>query len=104
MDVIKELKDKCVIIKVREESVLRRGSVYEAVRRCWRASLQRAEEADYVLAIIGRDKRVKGVFKPKEWYSLDDNFCRKQKWECEEYETDTKLCAIRKRIAFDGEK
>jgi hypothetical protein len=104
MNVIREFKDRCIIIRVREESIRIRGSLKEAVRRCWRANLQRAKKADYVLAIIGTSKRIEGVFKPKKWYCLDDNFCREQEQECKKYETNTELCAIRKRIAFDGEK
>jgi hypothetical protein len=109
MDKIREFKDECMIIRIRPESVGIRGSLLEAVRRCWRANLQRAQKSEYVLAIISTiddgDLEVKGVFKPECWDYLDDGFCREKEQECKEkYDVKTERCAERKRIAFTGEE
>jgi len=97
--------DRCIIIRIREKSVCIRGSLYEAVRRCWRTNLQKAQKSDYVLVLIGNNLEVKGVFKPECWYYLDDDFCQKTEQECKnEYGVNTELCAKDKRIAFVGKE
>ena len=105
MEKITNFKDKCIIIRIRHESIDIRGSLYEAVRRCWRASKERAEEADYVLAVVGRSRVVEAVFKPSRWYYLDDEFCKNQEEVCKTgYGVNTDLCKIKRRIAFEGEE
>jgi len=72
---IASFPDKCIIIKIRHDTVLERGSVYEAVRGVWRASLHRARQCDYVLAV--ERGTVTGVFKPSEWYRATPENARK---------------------------
>jgi hypothetical protein len=67
-DMISEIIEKCVIIKIFNETIQERGSIYEAVRWYWRNSLERAECADYVLAVEIESKRVIGIYKPTLWY------------------------------------
>jgi hypothetical protein len=106
MEEITEFKDKCMIIRVRDESVHIRGSLYESVRRCWRANLDSAKKADYVLAIVGNSE-VRGVFKPTSWDYIDSEFCKKEakaSRECKgKFDVNTELCKKRNRIGFVGE-
>jgi hypothetical protein len=67
-DMISEIIEKCVIIKIFNETIQERGSIYEAVRWYWRNNLERAECADYVLAVEIESKRVIGIYKPTLWY------------------------------------
>lgn len=53
-------RHKIVIIKIKQETIERHGSVYEAVRASWRINQKRAEQANYVLAVI--DGICRGVF------------------------------------------
>ena len=57
---------RLLYIKVREQTIVdREGSLYEAVRWAWRIDPERAEEADYVIAVV---KRIcKGVFAVQRW-------------------------------------
>ena len=67
-DTIQEFKEKCVIIKIKSETISARG-IYGAVRWAWRASLARITNADYVLAVdTGTGGKVVGVYKPIKWY------------------------------------
>jgi hypothetical protein len=75
IDTITGFADTCIIIKIRPETVWKTGSVYKAVRNCWRANLYSAMLADYVLAVV--EGVVVGVFKPTEWYYVDDEECKK---------------------------
>ena len=65
-NVIEEIVDKCIIIKIKNETINRRGGVYETVRYFWVAKLENAEKADYVLAVV--NGIVKGIYKPDKWY------------------------------------
>lgn len=67
-DIINEIIEKCVIIKIFKKTVKERGSVYEAVRWRWPNKRERANEADYVLAVEYESKQVIGVYKPTLWY------------------------------------
>jgi hypothetical protein len=71
---ITEFKEKCVIIKVHQETVDKYG-LYEAVRQSWRARKEKAERADYVIAVV--NKIVRGVFKPEYWYRTTEANARK---------------------------
>jgi hypothetical protein len=66
---------KCIIIKIKDEHILKVGSVYEVVRHSWRAKIERAEQAEYVLASV-RGKVV-GVFIPTLWYVATEENARK---------------------------
>jgi len=88
MATIIAFSEKCIIIKIKNQH----PSIYERVRRCWNNNIERAKQADYVLAVI--DGIVVGVFKPTEWnYTCDDAKCIKN--NCEKYQC--------KRIGFTGE-
>ena len=60
-----------IIIKVTEEMIKRRGSRYEATRRAWRADINRAKKADYVLSVT--DKVVNEVYEIENWFR-DEEF------------------------------
>ncbi|GAB6392893.1 MAG: hypothetical protein MdMp014T_2266 [Treponematales bacterium] len=70
---IESFTDKCMIIKI-SKTVHERG-VYEGVRRSWRASIERASLADYVLAVDSGV--VIGVFKPSVWYPCTEENIQK---------------------------
>lgn len=53
-----------VIIKIRNEMIAERGSVYEAVRREWRVNLGRVKGLDVIACVQGV---IKGVFCNCEW-------------------------------------
>jgi hypothetical protein len=58
-----------MIIKIRPATIHSRGSIYAAVRWAWKAKLEKAAQADYVLAVeTATGGKVIGVFKPKKWY------------------------------------
>jgi hypothetical protein len=67
-DTIQEFKHKCVIIKVKSETV-RVRDIYGAVPWAWKGNLERARRTDYVLAVLtGSGGLVIDVFKPSVWY------------------------------------
>jgi uncharacterized protein len=68
---INEFSDKCIIIKIHDQY----PSVKERVSRCWRINKERAEQADYVLAVI--NGKVEGVYEPSQWYSVTIEDCKK---------------------------
>ena len=108
MEKITSFKHNCIIIRVRRESIDLRGSLYEAVRRCWRANIHRAQKAVYVLAIIGTPSEmnleVQVIYKPdRRYYPTDEGLCKKKEKEClKAYKTDTSFCLELLRIAFHG--
>ena len=69
-----EITDKCIIIKIKQETVFRHG-IYEGVRSCWRANLEKARRANYVLAVV--QGIVEGVFEPTQWYRTTAENVRK---------------------------
>jgi hypothetical protein len=75
-------------------------TTYDAARRCWRANIDKAESADYVLAVV--DGIVQGVFKAKEWRVTVVKECEKERKRCEEMRANMQRCKIKKRIRFDG--
>ena len=56
---------KLLYVKTKEEELQKRGSLYEAARKCWRLNPDRARDVDYVIAVI--DDVCHGVFKPEKW-------------------------------------
>jgi hypothetical protein len=100
---IQKFEDNCIIVRIRPESEVIRGSMYEAARRCWRANLDEAKKAAYVLVVVGNDPQVQAVFRPECWYYPCDKFCEKEKAKCKAaYGVNTELCQKSKRIAFKG--
>ena len=55
---------KCLLIKVPDSAL--NLDLYEATRKAWKLSLEKAKKAELVLSIYRG--LVVGVFKPKEWY------------------------------------
>jgi hypothetical protein len=102
MENIVEFADKCIIVKI-PVGKEKRVTIKEATRRCWRASLKRAQKADYVLGTI--DGKVLCVIKIKSCDCVSDEFCEKEKMVCkEEFGTNIELCKTKKRIEFEGEE
>ena len=54
-----------VIIKIKEETIEARGSVYEATRRAWHAKLSTAEHYKYVLSVVSGI--VREVYEVEKW-------------------------------------
>ena len=89
---ISEFSDKCIIIKIGDN----RPTLYERVRRCWKRNKERAEQADYVLAVIRG--RVEGVYKPTRWYYISMDECKKIGLDCNNRK---QRC---RKIGFDGKE
>lgn len=68
--VYSEPAEDYVIIKVTNEMVQTRGSLYEAVRQWWKADINRAKGYKYVLAVI--NGIVREVYETQNWYKVDD--------------------------------
>jgi len=93
-----EFKDKCIIIKIKQEIIDNRGDLYEAVRCFWDMKKEEAEKADYVLAVVRGEYIVQDVFKPTTWYEANEENIEKygvKKYYRNEYKD---------RIFFVGEK
>ncbi len=56
---------RLIFIKTKEQTINRWGSVYEAVRCCWTIKCDKANRADYVLAIV--DGTCVAVFEDCTW-------------------------------------
>ena len=56
---------RLLYVKVRPQTVVDRGSLYEAVRWAWKVNPTRAEAADWVVAVVGGVCR--GVFEVHRW-------------------------------------
>lgn len=61
-----EPQEDYIIIKVTYNSVSANGSLYDAVRRAWKAKLNRASKVKYVLGVI--DGIVREVYEVDKWY------------------------------------
>ena len=75
IEIIDEITEKCIIIKVRQWSVDRHGDVfsdaiYEATRASWKMRIERAEKADYVLSVM--DGVVKAMYCDMKWRHSDN--------------------------------
>ena len=94
--------EKCIVIRTKRETVAKLGSLYEAVRWCWRINIDRAQEADYVLAVVNygtKEFKVEQVFKPSEWHCITAKECKSKKspvCTCE-----NKPCG---RVGFTGKR
>lgn len=49
---IDDFEDKCIIIKIKQTSVDKYGSIYNAVKGSWILNPEKADKADYILAVI----------------------------------------------------
>jgi len=102
MDKKPNFQEKCIVIRTKHETVAKLGSLYEAVRWCWRINIDRASEADYVLAVVNygnREFKVEQVYKPTEWHCITAAECKNKR---------APICTCRKkpcgRIGFTGKK
>ena len=74
-EVINEITEKCIIIKIKQWSIDRFNgnlseSLYEATRAAWKMSMTRAEKADYVLSVM--DGIVRAVYCDMVWGIHED--------------------------------
>jgi len=74
-EVLEEIADKCIIIKIKQWSIDRyNGSlsdaIYEATRSAWKMSIARAEKADFVLSVI--DGIVKAAYSDMKWSNHEE--------------------------------
>jgi len=100
MEKITKFDDKCIIVKI-PIGVYQRKTIYEATRRCWRANLNKARRADYLLGTI--NGKVECVIKINSCDYVKQKFCDKEEKKCKnDFKVDVKLCKERKRIAFEG--
>jgi len=91
---------KCVIIKTKSEIIKERGGIYAAIRCFWpEGYMEKAEKADYVLAVVRGENRVKDVFKPTAWYYTTDENENMKKYGVKDYYKDK----YKGRIFFVGE-
>lgn len=63
-----EPEEKYIIIKTTPDAINANGSLYEATRKAWRASLKRARRYKYVLAVVYGI--VREVYEAEEWYQM----------------------------------
>ena len=64
---------KLILISVNRTGKIAQISLYDAVRYSWKISPERAEKADYVLAVT--DGEIVGAFEANEWLpATKDNF------------------------------
>lgn len=64
--VYEEPSEDYIIIKIKADTIATAGSLYEATRQAWVASLERAEKYKYVLSVVGGI--VREVYEVKNWY------------------------------------
>ena len=62
---------RLLYIKVRPQTVVDRGSLYEAVRWAWRVKPDRAEAADWVVAVV--DGICSGMYEVHRWETSQRN-------------------------------
>ena len=60
-----------VIIKIKEETIKERGSIYEATRSAWHAKLSTAEPYKYVLSVVSGV--VREVYEVEKWQQANDD-------------------------------
>lgn len=63
-EVINEITEKCIIIKVKQEIVDQKG-LYDAVRMAWKLNIGNAQKADYIIVVT--DTIVKEIYKNVNW-------------------------------------
>ena len=74
-EIIEDIKEKCIIIKIKQWSVDRHGgdfknAVYAATRYAWKMSLTKAKQADYVLSVL--HGIVVAVYTDLQWSYVED--------------------------------
>jgi len=102
MEKIINFVDKCIIVRI-PIGIEKRENIFEATRRCWRANLNKAKKAEYVLGTI--DGEVLCVIRIKNCDYVDPLFCKHEKMKCEkDFGVNITLCENKKRIAFEGKE
>jgi hypothetical protein len=91
------MEKRCFIVKIKQKTIDERGSVYEAARKYWAAAIERAMQAEYVLAVLaGSQGKVIGVYKPDTWYDVTGEYAAYQ------HKHGRPVSSRSKRIAFSG--
>lgn len=80
-EMIDEIVEKCIIIKVRQEVVDEKG-LYDAVRIAWDLNKENAQKADYIIAVT--DSIVKEVYKNAEWEKAENDRIKFTAWVAED--------------------
>ena len=76
--IVPDPEHKLLYIKTGKDAIKAKGSLYEAVRRSWKLRVESAQQANYVIAVVGQV--CQGVFKPTRWKRSVDKDGR---WEFE---------------------
>jgi hypothetical protein len=101
METITHFNDKCIIVRI-PIGINQRKGLYEATRRCWRASLQRSRKAGYVLGTV--DGEILCVIKPDKCDYVPAKICNAEKETYKNvFGVNTALCK-NKRVAFEGKE
>lgn len=64
-----EPNEKYIIIKTTTNAIASNGGLYEATRRAWRGSLEKAKKYKYVLSVV--NGIVREVYEAKVWYQYN---------------------------------
>ncbi len=90
-----EPKDlKFMIIKIKQEIIDERGSIYEAVRKAWRVNVNEAKSHPYVLAV--KNGIVEEVYEPLVW--------QRNKERPERYEFEGNVAQENVQLIFKGKR
>ena len=102
METITQFDDWCIIVRI-PVSIMT-DSPYEATCYCWRANLQMAKRAKYLLGV--NDGIVKCVIKIKSCRYPTEEICNKRKepWCKFIIGINTEICKKYSRIYFEGEE
>ena len=70
-EIIDEIAEKCIIIKVAQRSIdYNNGDIYEATRAAWKLDMNHAKKADYVLSVL--EGIVKAVYSDMQWSCIEE--------------------------------
>ena len=99
--IVPDPEHKLLYIKTGKDAIKAKGSLYEAVRRSWKLRVESAQQANYVIAVVGQV--CQGVFKPTRWKRSVDKDGR---WEFEGQEVFGEVAAkyVDKLIPEDKRK
>ena len=51
-EVVGQITEKCIIIKITRPFIDSRGSIYESTRRAWKLNIDRAKRAEYLFSVV----------------------------------------------------
>ena len=104
VETIDEIKEKCLIIKIRQSTVdlfpncETSKAIYEATRASWKLNMQNAKKVTYVLSVM--DGIVKAVYTDLEWSTEGTRW----KFEGKEASKDIQNKYVGKRIPAEFRK